>query len=224
MGYRKIHLYLKREGVKISKPTTHKYMKELSLKSITVKKKPKSISKEKPFQRFENVLKQDFHAARANTKWCSDITYLKLTNGRFAYACTILDLYDKSVVGFQISDHMTSQLAIDTLSDALAKHHPPKGLLFHTDQGVQYTAKTFVEFCQRHEIRQSMSRVGTPYDNAVMESFFGKFKREHMNHFSLKNVEHTKSIAEDYIYLYYNSIRPHSSLEGLTPWEKRYAG
>ena len=112
---------------------------------------------------------------------------------------------------------MISQLAIDALSDALVKHHPPKGLLFHTNQGVQYTSKTFVEFCHRHEILQSMSRVGTLYDNAVMELFFGKFNREHMNHFSLKNVEHAKSIVEDYIYLYYNSIDPHSSLEGLTP-------
>lgn len=223
MGYRMVNVELrKKKGIVLSLPTTLKYMQKLGLKSITRKKKKKLNYNEPVHKAFDNLLNQNFSVNEPNTVWCSDLTYIKLSNGTFVYACAIIDLYDRSIVGFDVSKNMKAEFVEDVLGKALKQHKPKQELIFHSDQGRQYTAKLLVEFCEKHKIKQSMSRKGTPYDNAVMESFFGKFKTEKINHYILRNYDMAREISLDYVHLYYNSKRPHATLNGLTPLEKRF--
>ncbi|SMB79841.1 Transposase InsO and inactivated derivatives [Desulfonispora thiosulfatigenes DSM 11270] len=208
-------------GHEFSQLTVHKYMKELGLKSITFKRKPAYI-KGKAHKVFENLLKQDFTAQKINTKWCTDFTYIHLFNGSLRYNCSILDLYDRSIVATKTTNYITADLAIETLNEALANNKPEENLILHSDQGVQYTSKAFTEYCKNKKIRQSMSTAGCPYDNSPMESFFGKLRNEHIKHFDIKNDNHLNFLINDYIYGYYHHIRPHSALGGKTPFEMRF--
>ncbi len=102
---------------------------------------------------------------------CTDFTYMRQPNGKFRYNCTIMDLFDRSAIASVNSDYINTELAIETLTEALKKEKPSNGILLHSDQGVQYTSWEFVNFCKDHGVIQSMSKAGCPYDNAPMERF-----------------------------------------------------
>ena len=126
-GYRSMTVYLERRGYHYSSATIHKYMnRELGLRSIVRPKKP-GTKPGKPHRVFENLLKQDFQADRPNQKWCTDFTYLFLENGDVRYNCTILDLYDRSVIASITDRHITSDLAVRTLQKALDSHQHQVG-------------------------------------------------------------------------------------------------
>ncbi len=145
--------------------------KELQLRSIVRRKKP-DYRQGKPHRIFENKLKQQFHADKPNQKWCTDFTYLFLANGDVRYNCSIIDLYDRSVISSLSDIHITADLAIRTLEKALKSQSKVEpDLLLHSDQGSQYTSKAFIEYCESVHVIQSMSKAGYPYDNAPM-SFF----------------------------------------------------
>ena len=217
MGYRKINIQLKKENIFISLPTTLKYMQELNLKSIVVKKKNKVKYNEPVHKTFENVIEQNFEATVPNEKWCSDLTYIKLNNGKFVYACAIIDLYDRSIVGFDISTNMKAEFVKEVLKKAKIENKVKNSLIFHSDQGRQYTSKLLVEYCEKEGIIQSMSRKGTPYDNAVMESFYRTIKRELIQDAKFETPEQAQQEIFKYIELYYNTKRIHSTLGYLSP-------
>ena len=171
-GYRSMTVYLDRRGYGYSAATIHKYMNtELGLRSVVRPKKP-DYEHGKLHKVFENKLKQDFTAAAVNQKWCTDFTYLFLADHEVRYNCTIIDLYDRSVVASITDRSITSDLAIRTLQKALDSQPQIKGeLILHSDQGSQYTSKAFVEFCESVHVIQSMSKAGYPYDNAPMERY-----------------------------------------------------
>ena len=112
-------------------------------------------------------------------------------------------------------------LAIGTLKIALQKNKTGKGLILHSDQGSQFTSKDFTEYCEKERIQQSMSKAGCPYDNSVMENFFGTFKEEFIKQHVFDTDEELNNGTIDYVYGYYNHLRPHSSNRYLTPFEKR---
>lgn len=146
---------------------------------------------------------------------------MMLEDGRKRYNCSIVDLYDRSVVATLNSSHIDAALAIQIRKTALDRNNHPKNLMLHSDQGAQYTSQAFTNYCQKPGIKQSMSRAGCPYDNSPMKSFYGTFKAEfiHKHHFSSdKELNHA---TMDYMYVYYNHVRPHSSNHYLTPFEKR---
>lgn len=169
-GYRSMRVFLARKNIHLSAPTVHKYMnKELGLYSIVRPKKP-GYRKGKPHKVFENLIEQKFSSDEANQKWCTDFTYLALTNGSKRYNCAILDLHDRSVVASITDKKITSDLAIRTVKKALEMQPAVKaGLILHSDQGTQFTSKDFIDYCKSVGITQSMSRAGCPYDNAPME-------------------------------------------------------
>ena len=172
--YRTVHAYLIRKGYDISSLTVHKYMNtEMQLFSISRKKKPE-YEHGVAHKVYENKLNQDFHANAINLKWCTDFTYLFLTDGSKRYNCTIVDLHDRSVISSITDKNITADLAKRTLEKAI--HSQPgidlSKLLLHSDQGSQYTSKEFTEFCEKLGITQSMSKAGYPYDNAPMERYF----------------------------------------------------
>ncbi len=221
-GYRSMTVYLARRGYGYSPTTIHKYMNtELGLRSIVRPKKP-DHGQGKPHKVFENKLKQDFTADKANQKWCTDFTYLFLADREVRYNCTIIDLHDRSVVASVTDRHITSDLAIRTLQKALDSQPAVKGeLILHSDQGSQYTSKAFVEFCESVHVTQSMSKAGYPYDNAPMERYFNTLKNECTNLYEFQTEEALCQTVEEFAYVNYNHVRPHSFNGYRTPHQAR---
>ena len=220
-GYRMMRIYLLRAGISLSDTTVLKYMQELKIKSTITPKKP-SYKKGDCYRKFDNLLNRNFHAEHPNEKWCTDFTYIFMEDGRKRYNCSIIDLFDKSAVATLNSNHIDANLAIRTLEHALTRNKFPKNLLLHSDQGSQYTSQAFTEFCEKHQITQSMSKAGCPYDNSPMESFYGTFKAEFIAKQRFETDEELNQATFDYVYGYYNHVRPHSSNDYLTPFEKRF--
>ena len=196
---------------------------ELGLRSVVRPKKP-DYEHGKPHKVFENRLKQDFTAAAVNQKWCTDFTYLFLADHEVRYNCTIIDLYDRSVVASITDRSITSDLAIRTLQKALDSQPQIKGeLILHSDQGSQYTSKAFVEFCESVHVTQSMSKAGYPYDNAPMERYFNTLKNECTNLYEFRKEEDLYQTVEEFAYVQYNHVRPHSFNGYRTPYQARIA-
>ena len=215
-----MRVYLLRANISISNTTTLKYMQELKIRSTVTPKRP-AYRKGECHKKFENHLDREFHAEKPNEKWCTDFTYIILEDGRKRYNCSIIDLYDRSVVATLNSRHMDAALAIQTLGVALERNGHPKNLLLHSDQGSQYTSRAFTDYCKDHGIKQSMSRAGCPYDNSPMESFYGTMKAEFIHKHRFSSDQELNNATMDYVYVYYNHVRPHSSNNYLTPFEKR---
>ena len=166
---------------------------------------------------------KNFTAERANQKWCTDFTYLFLKNGEVRYNCSILDLYDRSIIASITDRHITSELAIRTLQKALDSQPMRKGeLLLHSDQGAQYTSKAFVEYCESVHVTQSMSKAGCPYDNAPMERYFNTLKNECTIYMNFVRRS-TLSDGGEFAYITYNHVRPHSFNGYQTPYQARIA-
>lgn len=222
-GYRSIKVYLDRKGISISNATAHKYMNsELGLFSIVRRRKP-DYRKGTPHKVFDNIISQDFSADKINQKWCTDFTYLFLTDGSKRYNCSILDLHDRSVIASITDKHITSDLAIRTVKKALASQPSIKeNLILHSDQGSQYTSKEFIEYCQQSGITQSMSKAGYPYDNAPMERYYNTLKNELINLHYYHTDEELITAIDEFAYVTYNHVRPHSYNGYKTPFEARF--
>ena len=220
IGYRTMRIFMKRYGYELSNTTMHKYMnKKLKLYAVIMHSKP-GYKAGKKHKIFDNLLNQNFTVHSKNQVWCTDFTYMRQPNGKFRYNCSIIDLYDRSVIASLNSDALNTDLAITTLKTALKREHNPKVIL-HSDQGVQFTSKEFVNFCKNHKVTQSMSKAGCPYDNAPMERFYNTFKSNFYNVTSFSNVEVMDELTLKYIN-WYNYVRPHSYNNYLTPMEARY--
>ena len=223
-GYRNMKVYLERKGFHLSNLTVHKYMnRELKLFSIVRKKRP-DYKKGVSHKVFDNLLSQDFKAESINQKWCTDFTYLFLTDGSKRYNCTVLDLYDRSVIASITDKQITADLAIRTVEKALKSQTSLKeNLILHSDQGSQYTSKDFTDFCTKAGITQSMSKAGYPYDNAPMERYYNTLKNELIYQHYYHTDEELNSSIEEFAYVTYNHVRPHSYNGYMTPFEARYA-
>lgn len=221
-GYRTMTVYLEREGFRYSLATIHKYMnKEMKLRSIVRPKKP-NYEYGTPHKVFENKINQNFSAEKKNHKWCTDFTYLFLKNHDVRYNCTIIDLYDRSVVASITDTKITSELAIRTLKKALESQPAIKNeLILHSDQGTQYTSNSFTEFCESVHVTQSMSKAGYPYDNAPMERYFNTLKNECINLYEYQTEDELYKAVEEFAYTHYNHVRPHSANGYRTPFELR---
>lgn len=217
-GYRMMKSLLDNKGIHLSAHTVHNYMnKELGLKSVTRKAKRRHYNGPEPYGLFENLLDQDFHADRRNAKWCVDFTYLSFGKNNRRYNCTIIDLYDRRVVASVNGNRINTQLAIDTLEEAIRNVGGETGMILHSDRGSQFASKEFIEFCKGLGIIQSMSKPGCPYDNAPMERYFNTLKAEllHLNKYETEKELYTAITA--YAYGWYNNLRPHSYNGGLPP-------
>ena len=150
-GYRYIKKFLEDENIFLSYTTVHKYLNtELELKSIVRRKKYRNFSSKSDGDCFPDLLKRNFRVENINTKWCTDFTYLNLENGEKHYNCTIIDLFDRSVVASITDKNITSELAVKTLQRALKSKKIDKGsLILHSDQGSQFTSHEFSLFCKK---------------------------------------------------------------------------
>jgi len=165
-------------------------------------------------------LDRDFGPSRLNQGWVSDITYIKTQKGRL-YLTTIIDLYDRQVIGWSLSTGLhTNQTIVPAWKMALSKRKIVQPLLFHSDRGIQYASKEFRKLLRSSAlIAKSMSRKANCWDNAVAESFFKTLKIELVYDSSFKTIEQAKTSIFEYIEIWYNRKRLHSSLGYKTPFE-----
>jgi len=165
-----------------------------------------------------NILNRDFYASYPDEKYVGDITYIP-TNEGWLYLATVIDLYSRKIVGWSMDDTMKVSLVNDALTMALIGRNPPKGLIWHTDRGSQYASYAHKNLLQQHGIVQSMSRKGNCWDNAVAESFFHTLKTELIYHEIYETKAQANRAIFEYIEVYYNRQRMHSSNGNLSPAE-----
>lgn len=173
---------------------------------------------------FPNLLNQKFHCTEPNLIWCTDFTYIRMGNGKMRYNCSIIDLYDCSVVATLNSDYINTELAKATLEKALMAENSAEGLILHSDQGCQFTSWDFIHYCKSKGIYQSMSKAGCPYDNAPMERFYNTLKNELIYPNYFYDASSLDQAVKRYVYVWYNHVRPHSYNHWKTPFEARYDG
>lgn len=163
-----------------------------------------------------NLLQRRFTVTRPDRVWVGDITYIP-TGAGWLYLAVLLDLYSRKVVGWAMSGRLTQELAASALAMAVEQRRPPRGLLHHSDQGSQYSATHYRAALATGGITASMSRKGNAWDNAVAESFFSNLKNELVHHRHFKTREQARSEIFDYIEIFYNRQRVHSTLRYVSP-------
>lgn len=217
-GYRRIYHALKSQNIKCSLNRVQRLMQQKGLKAK--RRKPYKTTTNANHQRpvAPNLLDRNFTISRPDQVYISDITYIKTTQG-WLYLATTIDLFSRRIVGWAMDDHMESSLVESALAMALWTRKPKRGngLMHHSDRGVQYTSKVFQNMLKDHKITPSMSRKGNCWDNAVAESFFHTLKAElvYLCQYQTK-IEAKQSIFE-YIEVFYNQERLHSTLGYLSP-------
>ncbi len=219
-GSSRIAKSLQSKGYKISSNRVAKLMKINNWRSITKKQFKVTTDSNHKEPTCKNVLNRDFKMTRLNQAWVSDITYIK-TNTGWLYLTTVIDLYDRQVVGWALSITMhTNKTIIPAWKMAVSKRTIEEPLIFHSDRGIQYACKEFRNLLKTNSlITQSMSRKGNCWDNAVAESFFKTIKTEMIYHNKFKNQSEAKTAVFEYIEVWYNRKRLHSSLNYKIPYQ-----
>jgi putative transposase len=218
-GKRRMKVELENRGFTIGVYKTASHMKKASVIAINPTKRHYYPDTGTVHKKAPNMLKREFNPSTINTHWVGDITYIRSHQG-WSYLACVLDLGSKAIVGWAISQQPNAELAKNALADAIKKQRPDTTqLLFHSDQGVQYTAQLFTDYLLTLKITQSMSRRGNCWDNAVMERFFRSLKTEKLNRLSFMNHQSVITVVESYI-RFYNYKRIHSAIGNITPAER----
>lgn len=170
-----------------------------------------------------NLLQQNFASEKPNQRWVADITYIATAEG-WLYVAAILDLFSRRIVGLAMSERITTELVKSALKQAMNHRKPDKGLIHHSDKGCQYTSHAFQKELALYGIVCSMSGTGNCYDNAAMESFFHTLKTEHVYFEFYKTRQQAKQSIFEYVEIFYNRKRSHSTLGYLSPmnFEKKW--
>ncbi|MCX2477439.1 IS3 family transposase [Pedobacter sp. MC2016-05] len=218
-GSPRIAAKLAKKGIRASRPRVARIMRKAGIQSIIRKKWVKTTDSDHAHPVAENVLNRDFSAVRPGEKWVSDLTYIR-TGAGWVYLTTVIDLSDRKVVGWSLSDNMEAKnTTVSAFQMAKANRKIEDTLIFHSDQGVQYACSEFRQQLTGLPIIQSMSRKGNCWDNAVAESFFKTMKTEMVYQRTFKTKEQAYLAIFEYIEVWYNRKRIHSSLGYLTPLE-----
>ncbi len=165
-----------------------------------------------------NILNRIFVVEKPNVVWVSDITYIWTFEG-WLYLAAIMDLFSRGIVGLAMDKTIAETLTLSALKQAILRRSPPKGLVYHSDRGVQYAANDFKAVLTQHEFIGSMSKKGDCWDNAVAESFFHTLKVELIHRMKFRTREEAKRKIFEYVEMYYNRKRAHSTLGYLSPFE-----
>lgn len=223
-GGRKITHEINRKS---EKPVNHKriehIMRENGIRSKSHKKYKATTNSRHSLPVAENILNRDFAADRPGQKMVSDITYIPTDEG-WLYLAGVMDLCGDKIIGISMDGHMTKELVISALKDAIRHTHNTEGCILHSDRGSQYCSLDYQELAKEYGFISSMSRKGNCWDNAPMESFWGKLKQEWLNGQHFRTREEAKSAVFEYIWIFYNRKRIHEANGYLTPeeyYEKR---
>ena len=215
-GYRRVHIWLERQGIYRNPKTILRVMQKYNLLSVVRRKKFKYVSEH--LHKYPNLLNREFEAERPNQKWVTDISYIKTAQG-FLYLSIIRDLYDNSIVAYKMDKEQSIKLVLDTIKAAKRKEKITAEVQLHSDQGFQYTSQAYFNLTQSYGITPSMSRRSNPYDNALAENFFSILKTECIHRVKLSGYDEASLIISEYIN-FYNNYRIQTKTK-LTPLEKR---
>ena len=215
-GYRRVHIWLQRQGIYRNPKTVLRVMQKYNLLSEVRRKTYHSYTN--GIHKYPNLLARDFHADCPNQKWVTDISYIRTGQG-FLYLSVIRDLYDNSIVAYKTGTEQNINLVLSTIRAAKKKEKVTRSLHLHSDQGFQYTSQAYFKLTQSYHITPSMSSRGNPYDNAMAENFFSILKTECIYRTKLKTYEEARLLIDEYIH-FYNNERIQLKTK-LTPLEKR---
>lgn len=204
--------------IQISRERVRRLMDKLSIHSMTNKKYKATTNSKHNYPVAENILNRDFYTEHPCQKMVSDITYVPTDEG-WVYVAAVMDLYGRKIVGISMGDRMTQDLTIGALNDAIAHSGNVKGCILHSDRGSQYCANRYQNYLASYGFICSMSRKGNCWDNAPMESFWGKLKQEWLNEQHFKTREEAIKAVFEYVWVFYNRKRVSSVNGYLTPDE-----
>jgi transposase InsO family protein len=223
-GSPRIHETLKAEGETCSKKRVEKLMSKNGIRAKQKRKFVATTDSKHDLPVAENILDREFAVDEPNKVWTSDITYIPTDEG-WLYLAGVLDLCSKTAVGWSMGESMERTLVMDALSMAYQRRRPGEGLIHHSDRGSQYASEDYRRLLREYGMQTSMSRKGNCWDNAPMESFFGTLKKELVHHRKYRTRDEAKRDIFEYIEVFYNRERLHSSLGYLSPvdYEKRIA-
>jgi len=216
-GSRRMQVELNAQGFAVGRYKIRNLMQALQLKAKRPKQHRYPVAG-KPSQIAPNSLNRQFNPSVTNTHWTGDITYIR-TNQGWLYLAIVLDLYSRRVVSWAFSSQPNSELSVRAINLAVQLRQPQQSVLFHTDQGVQYSSDAFRQALTQHNITASMSRRGNCLDNAVTERFFRSLKSERVNYRQYKTRAEGMADIADYIESFYNQKRRHSTLGNISPVE-----
>ena len=208
---------LSRMGHRVSRPRVARLMRRSGLSAKRRKKFTVTTNSNHKYSISPNLLDRDFSVSQFARVWLSDITYIRTAQG-WLFLTVILDLYNRMIVGWAMSDGLSAaETSIAALQQAWKRFHPRPNLIFHSDRGVQYACHDFRNQLTTYRMIQSMSRKGNCWDNAVAESFFATLKKELVYQNSFKTKSQARQAIFEYIEIFYNRQRKHSYLEYESP-------
>jgi len=217
-GAPRVHGDLKAKGFDCDKKRVARIMSKNDIKAKTKRKWKATTNSKHNLPVADNLLKQNFMADKPNQIWTSDITYIWTDEG-WLYLCIVLDLFSRQIVGWSMDKRMKKELVLMALKQAIGRRNPDEKLTFHSDRGSQYAAYAVRKFLKQKNFKQSMSKKGDCYDNAVTETFFHSLKTEFVFFRKFKNRDEAKLEIFDYIEVFYNRERRHSTLGYFSPTE-----
>jgi transposase InsO family protein len=215
-GTPRIHQELTKKGFQVSRKRVARLMREAGLRAKSARKYKATTDSKHNLPVAPNLLERQFTVTQADSAWVSDITYLWTREG-WMYLAIIIDLFSRKVVGWSLRERMTAELVCEALDAAVRLRGPPRDLVFHSDRGSQYASLAFRRRLWRYGMRQSMSRKGDCWDNAVAESFFATLKKELVRDVPFDSRAHARSEVFEYVEVFYNRRRAHSALGYESP-------
>lgn len=215
-GSPSILMKLKEQGIHCNHKRVERLMKENSIYSIVKKKFKVTTDSNHEFPVCPNLVQRNFSPEKANQLWCSDITYIRTSEG-WLYLAVVIDLFSRKVIGWSMSESMSRKLVIDSFMMAWNARGKPDSLIYHSDRGSQYASHDFQNLLKKLGVKQSMSRKANCWDNACAESFFASLKKEEVYQQKYQNRVEAKACVFEYIEIFYNAYRPHSFAGGLSP-------
>lgn len=216
-GSPRIHAALRRQGIRCGRKRVARLMRAQGLCATRPRRrKPRTTDSQHTQPVAPNLLERDFTARGPNRKWVADITGISTRNG-WLYLAGILDTYSRRAIGYAMDRSRDERLVETALAMALVGRQPRPGLIHHSDRGSQYSSTGYRGILEGYGIQMSMSRKGEPYDNAVMESFFSTLKGECVNRHDFQTPEEARTCVFEYLEVFYNRQRLHSSLGYRTP-------
>lgn len=215
-GSRRIHSQLRHEDERCSKRRIARLMSVNGLRPKTKLRFKATTDSQHDLPVAENLLNREFATRGPNRVWVSDITYIRTCEG-WLYLAVVIDLFSRGVVGWSMSERINRALVLDALDMAVGRRNPGRGLIHHSDRGSQYASYDYQRVLKEHGMHCSMSRKGDCWDNAVAESFFGSLKTERVRRKRYRTRDEARRDIFEYIEVFYNRVRLHSSLGYLAP-------
>lgn len=215
-GSRRVHKQLACDGEICSRRRVTRLMRKNGIRPERKLRFVQTTDSKHDYPISDNLLGRDFSTIASNKAWVSDITYIPTDEG-WLYLAGVLDLYNREAVGWSMGNRIDRKLVIDALDMAIGRRKPDPGLVAHSDRGSQYASFDYQKELEKYGLICSMSGKGDPWDNAVMESFFGTLKTELIYHRRYKTRDEARREIFEYIEIFYNRVRLHSTLGYLSP-------